>query len=582
MNKNSNLVDITSTAERLGVSKATLRKWDSEGKLKSIRIGSRQDRRYKLEDIERFLAQGAAGNTAPNWQTFQKWVDHGNFWYEEGNILPMGVEIGLREMSQIGEWFQPGFNFCTFMFEKDYAHQVLSVPESIAHCEAQFKILHENPKKMDDHFKEWDLRVEKLEWFMDRISFIALEKLPLENLTWEFQSFNALLADFWNISLTVEPYSPFLDGPFYASFEKAIGDSKKAKELFPLLTQPSQSSFISESRKDLLKIAIQFLHSPAERKKLLETPIPDYLAEIKRTNPDFFEALHLHQQKYFWLQNNYVEWTILTIQNFVQFLKELLQESSATDWKGELERTEDFHIITRQQEKLISEFKIPKALVDELKLIQKVSWYKDERKRVIFEFLHTLYSFLYEFSRRTGLDYKLITYASVDEIPALLQQKFPVETLHKRRNLCFYVSQEGRKHGFVIGNEAELLKEQLFKPHEEMRMESMHGTVASRGPESVVYGKVKVILNPKDQTISTDEILVTSMTRPEFVPLMKNAKAFITNEGGITCHAAIVSREMNKACIIGTQNATKNLKTGDEVEMRMNHGIISIKKRANP
>jgi pyruvate,water dikinase len=70
------------------------------------------------------------------------------------------------------------------------------------------------------------------------------------------------------------------------------------------------------------------------------------------------------------------------------------------------------------------------------------------------------------------------------------------------------------------------------------------------------------------------------MTTPEFVPLIKLAKAIITNVGGITCHAAIVSREMNKPCIIGTKIATKVLKDGDLVEVDANRGVIKILKRA--
>jgi pyruvate,water dikinase len=72
------------------------------------------------------------------------------------------------------------------------------------------------------------------------------------------------------------------------------------------------------------------------------------------------------------------------------------------------------------------------------------------------------------------------------------------------------------------------------------------------------------------------EILVTGMTRPEFVPLMRRAAAIVTDEGGITCHAAIVSRELNKPCIIGTKFATHILKDGDEVLVDANQGIITI------
>jgi pyruvate,water dikinase len=66
------------------------------------------------------------------------------------------------------------------------------------------------------------------------------------------------------------------------------------------------------------------------------------------------------------------------------------------------------------------------------------------------------------------------------------------------------------------------------------------------------------------------------MTRPEFVPLMKKASAIVTAEGGITCHAAIVSRELGIPCVIGTKNATKVLKTGDEIEVDAEKGIVKI------
>jgi len=100
----------------------------------------------------------------------------------------------------------------------------------------------------------------------------------------------------------------------------------------------------------------------------------------------------------------------------------------------------------------------------------------------------------------------------------------------------------------------------------------LKGQIACKG---IVRGKVRIILDPhKDNTFEDGDILVTSMTRPEFVPLMKRAGAVITNEGGITCHAAIVSRELNIPCIIGTKNATHILKDEDFVEVDAEKGII--------
>ena len=74
------------------------------------------------------------------------------------------------------------------------------------------------------------------------------------------------------------------------------------------------------------------------------------------------------------------------------------------------------------------------------------------------------------------------------------------------------------------------------------------------------------------------EILVSSMTTPSMVPIMKKAAAFITDEGGITCHAAILAREMKKPCIIGTKVATKALKDGDLVEVDADKGMVRIIK----
>ena len=95
-------------------------------------------------------------------------------------------------------------------------------------------------------------------------------------------------------------------------------------------------------------------------------------------------------------------------------------------------------------------------------------------------------------------------------------------------------------------------------------------------------GRIKVILNPKIEAnkFKNGDVLVTSMTRPEFLPLMRKAAAFITDEGGITSHAAIISRELNKPCIIGAKIATKVLKDGDLVEVDADKGIVKIVKRA--
>ncbi|PIZ52209.1 hypothetical protein COY27_01065 [Candidatus Woesearchaeota archaeon CG_4_10_14_0_2_um_filter_33_13] len=74
--------------------------------------------------------------------------------------------------------------------------------------------------------------------------------------------------------------------------------------------------------------------------------------------------------------------------------------------------------------------------------------------------------------------------------------------------------------------------------------------------------------------VKDGEILIAAMTRPEYVPLMKKAKAVITDEGGVTSHAAIVSRELGIPCVIGTKIATKIFKTGDVIVIDLEKGEV--------
>ena len=104
------------------------------------------------------------------------------------------------------------------------------------------------------------------------------------------------------------------------------------------------------------------------------------------------------------------------------------------------------------------------------------------------------------------------------------------------------------------------------------------GQIANKGK---VSGTVKVIIDidRESQKLDNGDILVTGMTRPEFVPLMKRAGAIVTDEGGITSHAAIVSRELNKPCIIGTKISTQVLKDGMRVEVDADKGVVTILKK---
>ena len=94
-----------------------------------------------------------------------------------------------------------------------------------------------------------------------------------------------------------------------------------------------------------------------------------------------------------------------------------------------------------------------------------------------------------------------------------------------------------------------------------------------------VIGKVRIVKQENITTskLNSDEILVCDMTTPEYVQLMKQSCGIITDRGGILSHAAIVSRELQKPCIVGTNNATKILKNGDTVELDAHNGIVILR-----
>ena len=88
-------------------------------------------------------------------------------------------------------------------------------------------------------------------------------------------------------------------------------------------------------------------------------------------------------------------------------------------------------------------------------------------------------------------------------------------------------------------------------------------------------GTVKVLASPKEMgKVLKGDVLVTDMTTPDFVPAMKRASAIVTNSGGMTCHAAIVSREMGIPCIVGTKNGTTVLHEGQMITVDASRGIV--------
>ena len=119
------------------------------------------------------------------------------------------------------------------------------------------------------------------------------------------------------------------------------------------------------------------------------------------------------------------------------------------------------------------------------------------------------------------------------------------------------------------------------KSEEETVMTTDHNVLVKGLPASpgMAAGKCHVITDPKDiDTFKEGEVLVTTMTSPDWVPAMKKAVAIVTDAGGMTCHASIVSRELGIPCVVGTKSrsveATGVLKTGQDITIDARNGIV--------
>lgn len=132
------------------------------------------------------------------------------------------------------------------------------------------------------------------------------------------------------------------------------------------------------------------------------------------------------------------------------------------------------------------------------------------------------------------------------------------ETVHSRRDF------------------SKITEYQLINPNSQI----LNSKIITRGAavgSKIAVGKARVILDVKNiKQFKKGEILVTDMTDPDWEPIMKIAAAVITDKGGRTSHAAIVSRELGIPCVVGTENATRKIKTGQliTVDTTASEGLV--------
>jgi phosphoenolpyruvate synthase/pyruvate phosphate dikinase len=347
---------------------------------------------------------------------------------------------------------------------------------------------------------------------------------------------------------------------------KEFGD---AETVFAQLMTPRQLSKIAEERIAVFEL-IKEIQKDTE---LLE--MVTKVATFKELPKNIQEKIEAITKEYGWLQYYYVGPAATEEYHF-----NLFKENLHKDATQELQEKENVQkgLVTFQEEveeKLSAE---DRALTHQLRTI---AYLKEVRKESQYFINYGLDGWYAEIAKRFNTSSLYCRYILPREYQQILEEEkeFPaIETLEDRYTLCAYVG-IGGVDKLVTGQEARELKNSFRRAQkEEGDQELIKGSVAYPGK---VTGRAKLVNAAKDmEKFQAGDILISNATTPVLVPAMNKAAAIVTDSGGVTCHAAIVSRELKIPCIVGTKVITQVVKDGDLVEVDADNGVVRVLEKA--
>lgn len=208
-----------------------------------------------------------------------------------------------------------------------------------------------------------------------------------------------------------------------------------------------------------------------------------------------------------------------------------------------------------------------------MQITNMVSYYRERRNDLRRQGLCAVRGLYETIGNKFGFTVKETCYLTNSEIQKFLQEN--LSSLTKKqiegrfKNYSIFTDLKNN----IFNDDKDVIKticEQINNKEEKTTV--IKGITAVKGR---VQGVVRVVTSISVlKELKNGEILIASMTAPEYVPAMKRAAAVITDEGGITCHAAVISRELGVPCIVGTKIATKTFKNGDRVEVNTDTGEV--------
>lgn len=435
-------------------------------------------------------------------------------------------------------------------FSRGKADWYLDMTDVKRGSKAMIDLAKKNPNISAKLLKAWREDEQAFEdFFWREFPKIKLAKLSDKELLELWQRYYNLFIKRFTSSSVIDHFALGTDEIISQSLRHEVSQQNKnltsseLGEIFSLATAPVKQSFINQAEIDLLKIV-------TGRSK---------------------EALADYQQRYFWTKNNYVVAQVLTAGHFREDIKAWKQ--SGKDLRQELSKIENTpRRNSERKARLFKKYRLSRLLRSLIKISDDFSWWQDERKKSTYLNIHMGSKILSEIAKRRHYELDELKYAVAPEVADIIKNGAPNRrALQARRaNSVFIVTREG--YTAKTGKEAEAIRKIMLGSHKLSDIKDIRGLTASMGR---AIGTVKVLKSATEiNKVKPGDILVAVMTRPDYVPAMKRAAAIVTNEGGITSHAAIVSRELGIPCLIGTKIATEVFKDGDKVEVNANHGWV--------
>lgn len=240
-----------------------------------------------------------------------------------------------------------------------------------------------------------------------------------------------------------------------------------------------------------------------------------------------------------------------------------------------IRKNKQYLINQRKRRKYFKSHDLVKDIITLSDMIILFTRWQDARKENTLMASHLNNKYLSEIARRKKINPDIVANLDYSELGDFFKGNLNLSEIKRRNKESLFIFQKDSLNIFTDKKILKLVKDKITRQLE-VKSE-IRGTPASLGN---VTGRAVIVRSIKNlKKVKKGSVLVATMTRPEHILAIRKAAAIVTDDGGITSHAAIISRELGIPCIIGTKIATQVLKDGDLVEVDANKGIVKILKK---